>query len=149
MACSPPGSSVHGGSPGKNTGVTCHALLQGIFPTQGSTQVSLIAGGFFTNWATREAQEAHFRCSEDLLVCVACFPSYTGVREAGRNFCPALSSRVWTAAFLSSVPPAAVQGSQALNQGYRTWPYWGLVQQRLGFTFLHPSLPLMGHLLSF
>ena len=33
--CSPPGSSVHGESPGKNTGVGCHALLQGIFPTQG------------------------------------------------------------------------------------------------------------------
>ena len=32
---SPPGSSVHGDSPGKNTGVGCHALLQGIFPTQG------------------------------------------------------------------------------------------------------------------
>ena len=35
MACSPSGSSVHGHSPGKNTGVGCHALLQGIFPTQG------------------------------------------------------------------------------------------------------------------
>ena len=33
--CSPPGSSVHGDSPGKNTGVDCHALLQRIFPTQG------------------------------------------------------------------------------------------------------------------
>ena len=31
-----PGSSVHGDSPGKNTGVGCHALLQGIFSTQGS-----------------------------------------------------------------------------------------------------------------
>ena len=31
-----PGSSVHGGSPGENTGVACHALLQRIFPTQGS-----------------------------------------------------------------------------------------------------------------
>ena len=31
----PPGSSVHGNSPGKNTGVGCHTLLQGIFPTQG------------------------------------------------------------------------------------------------------------------
>ena len=29
------GSSVHGDSPGKNSGVGCHALLQGIFPTQG------------------------------------------------------------------------------------------------------------------
>ena len=31
-----PGSSVHGDSPGKNTGVGYHALLQGIFPTEGS-----------------------------------------------------------------------------------------------------------------
>ena len=31
-----PGSSVHGDSLGKNTGVGFHALLQGIFPTQGS-----------------------------------------------------------------------------------------------------------------
>ena len=36
MDCSPPGSSVHEDSPGKNTGVSCHALLQGIFPTQES-----------------------------------------------------------------------------------------------------------------
>ena len=35
MDYSPPGSSVHGDSPSKNTGVGCHALLQGIFPTQG------------------------------------------------------------------------------------------------------------------
>ena len=35
MDCSPPGSSVHGDSIDKNTGVGCHALLQGIFPTQG------------------------------------------------------------------------------------------------------------------
>ena len=34
--CSPPASSVHGDSPGKNTGVGGYALLQGISPTQGS-----------------------------------------------------------------------------------------------------------------
>ena len=34
MVCSPPGSSVPGDSPDKNTRVGCHALLQGIFPTQ-------------------------------------------------------------------------------------------------------------------
>ena len=33
---SPPSSSVHGASPGKNTGVGYHFLLQGVFPTQGS-----------------------------------------------------------------------------------------------------------------
>ena len=36
MDCSPPSSSVHGDSPGKNTGVACYVLLQGIFPTLGS-----------------------------------------------------------------------------------------------------------------
>ena len=41
MLCDPldyslPGTSVCGDSPGKNTGVGCHALLLGIFPTQGS-----------------------------------------------------------------------------------------------------------------
>ena len=95
MDYSPLGSSIHGDSPGKNTGVGCHALLQGIFLTQrlspallhcrqilchlsykGSprilewvaypislrssqsrnwTSIFCIAGGFFTNWATKEA----------------------------------------------------------------------------------------------
>ena len=32
--CSPLGSSVHADSPGMNTGVGCHALLQGIFQIQ-------------------------------------------------------------------------------------------------------------------
>ena len=36
MGCSQAGFSLHGDSPGKNTGVGWHAILQGIFPTQGS-----------------------------------------------------------------------------------------------------------------
>ena len=36
--------------PGKNTGMGCHTLLQGLFLTQGSTQISCIAGRFFTTW---------------------------------------------------------------------------------------------------
>ena len=56
MDCSLPGSSVRGDFPGQNAGVGCHTLLQGIFPTQGKTQVPHVAGGFFTIWATREAQ---------------------------------------------------------------------------------------------
>ena len=61
MDCSPPGSSVHGGSPGKNTGVGCHFLLQGIFLTQGSNPhlclLCLLHGqvDFFTISATWEA----------------------------------------------------------------------------------------------
>ena len=36
MDCSPLGSSIHGIARGKNTGVSYHFLLQGIFLTQGS-----------------------------------------------------------------------------------------------------------------
>ena len=55
MDFSPPGSSVHRNSLGKNTGVVCHALLQGIFPLQGSNPCLMspaLAGGFFTTSAT-------------------------------------------------------------------------------------------------
>ena len=49
MDCSPPGSSVLGDSLGKNTGVGCRALLQGIFPTQGLNPGLLHCSGFFTD----------------------------------------------------------------------------------------------------
>ena len=69
MDCSPPGSSVQWDSPGKNTGVGCHALFQGIFSTQRPNQHLLrllhwqvgslpllmspaLADGFFTTSAT-------------------------------------------------------------------------------------------------
>ena len=54
MDCGLPGSSVHvqGDSSGKNTGMDCHALFQGIFATQGlNPRVSCIfcvTCGFFT-----------------------------------------------------------------------------------------------------
>ena len=59
MDCSPRGLSVHGIFPGKNTGVGCPFLLQGIFPTQGSNPHLLpasptLAGEFFTTWAIWE-----------------------------------------------------------------------------------------------
>ena len=41
-------------SPGKNTGVDCHFLLQGIFPTQGSLVSLAFAGGFFTTEPPRK-----------------------------------------------------------------------------------------------
>ena len=40
-------------SPGKNTGVSCHFLLQEIFPTQGPNLGLCIIGRFFTVRATR------------------------------------------------------------------------------------------------
>ena len=45
-------------SPGKNTGVGCHALLQGIFLTQDSNlglMPPTLVAGFFSTSATQEA----------------------------------------------------------------------------------------------
>ena len=55
MDCSLPGSSVHGDSPGKNTGVGCMPSSRGSSQPRDWTQVFRTAGGFFTVWATREA----------------------------------------------------------------------------------------------
>ena len=60
MDCSPPGSSVHEILPGKNTGVGCHALLQGGLPDPGTEPLFLrfpaSACRFFTTNATWEVQ---------------------------------------------------------------------------------------------
>ena len=54
-------------SPGKNTGVGCRALLQGIFPTQGSNLCLLtspvLAGRFFTTSTTWEAWDIIISCN--------------------------------------------------------------------------------------
>ena len=52
------GSSIHGIFPGKNTGVGCHALLQGIILTQGLNLhlLHLVhCRWILYHWATREA----------------------------------------------------------------------------------------------
>ena len=55
MDCSLPGFSVHGDPPGKNTGVVAMPCSRGSSQPRDQTQVSRIAGRFFTIWATREA----------------------------------------------------------------------------------------------
>ena len=56
MDCSLPGSSVHGDSPGKKTRVGfAMPSSRGSSQPMDRTQVSSIAGGFFTIWSTREA----------------------------------------------------------------------------------------------
>ena len=56
MHCSPPDSSVHWDSPGKNTAMGGRSLFHLIFPTQGSdlhSMASAVADKFFTtstNW---------------------------------------------------------------------------------------------------
>ena len=75
--CSPPGSSVHGDSPGKDNGVGSHALLQGIFLAQGSNPGLLmspaLAGGFFTTDATWEARKYAYVYSKTHLDVISAF----------------------------------------------------------------------------
>ena len=52
-----PGSSVRGDSLGNNTGVGCLPASRESSQTRNRIQVSHIASRFFTDWATRQAQE--------------------------------------------------------------------------------------------
>ena len=61
MECSPPGSSVHEDSPGKNTRVGCHALLQGNFPAQGLNP-GLLSCRWILYWVTREVSPGCRQC---------------------------------------------------------------------------------------
>ena len=63
MDHSSPGFSVQGiDSPGKNTGVVCHALLQGIFQTKGSNPQLLQLLHWKRFFTTSETWEAHVTC---------------------------------------------------------------------------------------
>ena len=48
VVCSPPGPSVHGDSPSKSTGVSCHALLQATFPSRLKTWCT--GSGVHSQW---------------------------------------------------------------------------------------------------
>ena len=60
MDYSPTGSFVLGNSSGKNTDVGCHALLQGIFPTQGLNPGLLHCRWIIYHLSHREAQNWRF-----------------------------------------------------------------------------------------
>ena len=55
--CSPPGASVYGDSLGKTLEWIARSSSRRSSQPRDWTQVSRTAGGFFTIWATREAQE--------------------------------------------------------------------------------------------
>ena len=61
-----PQAPLSRGSPGRNTGEGCPALLPGIFPTQGSyPHLTSPAGGFFTTSATWEAPTQVKNCEAE------------------------------------------------------------------------------------
>ena len=61
MNCSPPGSSVPRDSPGKNTEVSCHFPLQGLFPTQGPKPHFLHCRQIRYHWTTRDFLYSDFK----------------------------------------------------------------------------------------
>ena len=97
MDYSTPGSSVHGISPGKNTGVSCHFLLQGIFLRDQTMSLvsTALADGFFTTSATWEALEI-----------IKCY-----VREV-------------TSVVSDSVTPWTVAHQSPLSMGFSRQEYW-------------------------
>ena len=50
----------------------CHFLLKGIFPTQGSTHVSCLSGGFFTTEPPGKPKGYSFPCSQSPHSLVSC-----------------------------------------------------------------------------
>ena len=52
MDCSLPGSSVHGIFQGRNTGVGCHFLLQGIFQPRNQTHIPCMGRQIPYHWVT-------------------------------------------------------------------------------------------------
>ena len=93
MDCSPPGSSVHGVLQAKNTGVGCHAHLQGYLPNPRIESASLtspaLAGRFFTTSTTWEAPSKgnySFACSYHKRISFYHFLHYGDWSEGGTSF---------------------------------------------------------------
>ena len=66
------------GFSGNRTAVGCHFRLQGIFPTQGSNQVSRIVGRRFTIWATRDVLSPSISWGEKKCQCLGPPPANHG-----------------------------------------------------------------------
>ena len=80
--CSPPGPSVHGILPGKNTGVGCHFLLHGFFLIQGSNPGLWHCRQILYCLSHREA--LHWPpCSSSNLQAYSCFRTEEGPRSTG------------------------------------------------------------------
>ena len=72
MDCSPPGSYAHGILQARILEWVAVPLLQGIFPTQGLNPCLMspaLAGRFFTNSATWEAQSGSAAAAKSLQLC--------------------------------------------------------------------------------
>ena len=122
MDCSPPGSFVCGDSPGKNTGVSC-----GSSQPRDQTQVSHIAGGFFTIWTTKETQKEgkegnFFKDSGELL------PNTFALNWLCQWKCTFIQSHLYQYSFIkplqSFVFLLALQILKPVNKLILIWPWY-------------------------
>ena len=88
-------------SPGKNTEVGYHALLQGMFPTQGSLMSPALTGRSFITSTTWEAQKHFFICS---------FQNYSSI------FCPLKFLKIQFSVQFSSVAQSCLTLCDTMNR---------------------------------
>ena len=109
MDCNPPGSSVHGISPGKNTGVGSHSFLQGIFLTQGSNLGPLHCRKILYHLSPQGSSYVRKQlCQEAVILLKTSFYYSRSLKEMFMGKCERLIStiqilipmNVWTASLL-------------------------------------------------
>ena len=125
--CSLPGFSVYEILPGKNTGVGCHFLLQGIFHTQGSPVSPTLAGGSFTTEPPEKPQTSPLPKRK--------YPSHHPIPHS--FFFPLLSILL-----LLVLHPQTHKHTDISHKGYRemTHPLFRqLFQYSVTFSGVHPS----------
>ena len=95
--CSPPGSFVHGHSLGKDTGVGCHARLQGIFPTQGSNPGLLCCRRILYHWSYQASPKVPWsQCCYEHQWRLHHQCHCTGPRQQRLSQPKTVASRTWT-----------------------------------------------------
>ena len=109
MACCPPGSSVHGILQARTLERVAFAFSRGFSWPRDWTQVSHMAGRFFTFWATREAH-----CTERTSVF---FPTLTYISLLPSAYlwkspCPIVLSQFLAFLFLTEMILIDVEGEQ-------------------------------------
>ena len=117
MDWSPPDSSVYGNSSGLNTGGGCHALLQGIFPTQGLIS-SLLTSPALAAQFSSVAQLYPTLC--DPMDCsMPGFLVYHQIQELAQIYVHWVGDAIQPFHLLSSPSPPAFNLSQ--HQGLFQW----------------------------
>ena len=97
-------------SPGYNTGVDSLSLLQQTSPPRNQTRVFCIAGGFFANWAVREAK------------CRKVIGKLSQVRKTqGIEHMEALCRKLWIGRWWNSSKQCVCENRSIISDSL--WPY--------------------------